>query len=55
MDSVVDSAIKIFPYKSYTSMSSNISFFAFLYLSCSGKRLAVEFCTKPYEGPLLAF
>ena len=46
---------KIFPYKSYTSVSSNISFFVFRYLSCSGKFLAVEVCTRPHEDALLAF
>ena len=46
---------KFFAYKSYTSMSSNISFFTFLYLSCSGKLLAVEVCTRPYKDALLVF
>ena len=55
MDGLVDGVIKIFPYKSYTSMSRNISVFAFLYLSCSAKPWTVEVCTRPNEDALLAF
>ena len=46
---------KLLPCKSYTSTSSNISFFTFLYLSYRGKLLAVEVCTRPHEDALLAF
>ena len=45
---------KFVPYKSYIH-EQQYFLFAFLYLSCSGKLLAVGVCKRPHKDVLLAF